>query len=86
MKELLPPTVAFCRKIPLSAGCPTHDSEGNATVIRYSRKTKEQYVNGEKDGKATGFAAFYHNGKWVIEDKEKGQVIGLFYAKTALFS
>ncbi|MCK0165327.1 type I DNA topoisomerase [Marinobacter sp. S6332] len=43
---------------------PERDPEGNPTVIRYSRKTKEQYVMSEKDGKATGWSAWYVNGKW----------------------
>lgn len=53
---------------------PEYDTEGNPTVIRYSRKTKEQYVQAEKDGKATGFKAFYDGAKWVIEDKPKAAV------------
>lgn len=73
VKELLPYRGILPQKYHYLLDAPTHDSEGNATVIRYSRKTKEQYVNGEKDGKATGFAAFYHNGKWVIEDKKKAK-------------
>ncbi|MFT7339462.1 MAG: DNA topoisomerase-1, partial [Marinobacter maritimus] len=34
---------------------PECDPAGNPTVIRYSRKTKEQYVMSEKYGKATGW-------------------------------
>jgi DNA topoisomerase-1 len=48
---------------------PERDPEGNPTVIRYSRKTKEQYVMSEKDGKATGWSAWYVNGKWVPKQK-----------------
>ncbi len=48
---------------------PEKDPEGNPTVVRYSRKTKEQYVMSEKDGKATGWSAWYSNGKW--QEKEK---------------
>jgi DNA topoisomerase-1 len=47
---------------------PTKDPEGNRTVVRFSRKTKEQYVQSEVDGKATGWKVFYKNGKWVEED------------------
>ena len=50
---------------------PERDPEGNPTVIRYSRKTKEQYVMSEKDGKATGWSAWYVNGKWQPQDKKK---------------
>ncbi|EFN8024022.1 topoisomerase I, partial [Escherichia coli] len=38
---------------------------GNKTMVRFSRKTKQQYVSSEKDGKATGWSAFYVDGKWV---------------------
>jgi DNA topoisomerase-1 len=50
---------------------PEKDPEGNPTVIRYSRKSKEQYVMSEKDGKATGWSAWYENGRWVPRDKKK---------------
>lgn len=48
---------------------PERDPEGNPTVIRYSRKSKEQYVMSEKDGKATGWSAWYVNGKWQPKEK-----------------
>ncbi|MAZ05920.1 type I DNA topoisomerase [Marinobacter sp. SS8-8] len=50
---------------------PERDPEGNPTVIRYSRKTREQYIMSEKDGKATGWSAWYVNGKWQPQDKKK---------------
>jgi DNA topoisomerase-1 len=50
---------------------PEKDPEGNPTVIRYSRKFKQQYVMSEKDGKATGWSAWYENGRWVPKDKKK---------------
>ena len=49
---------------------PQEDSDGNPTVIRYSRKTKEQYVQSEIEGKATGWKAFHEGGKWVITEKK----------------
>jgi DNA topoisomerase-1 len=45
------------------------DPEGRPTVIRYSRKTKEQYVRSEDDGKPTGWSAFYSNGSWKPAEK-----------------
>jgi DNA topoisomerase I len=45
---------------------PVKDSEGNPAIIRFSRKTKEQYVQSEVNGKATGWKAFYQNGKWHV--------------------
>lgn len=50
---------------------PEKDPEGNPTVIRYSRKSKEQYVMSEKDGKATGWSAWFEGGRWVPRDKKK---------------
>ncbi|MFL1452952.1 type I DNA topoisomerase [Marinobacter sp. GN3S48] len=49
---------------------PERDPEGNPTVIRYSRKSKEQYVMSEKEGKATGWSAWYVNGKWQPKEKK----------------
>lgn len=34
-------------------------------MVRFSRKTKQQYVAAEKDSKATGWSAFFVDGKWV---------------------
>ncbi|MBU2869380.1 type I DNA topoisomerase [Colwellia sp. E2M01] len=53
------------------ADAPVEDNEGNLSIVRYSRKTKEQYVMTEiptTDGskpKATGWTAKYIEGKWV---------------------
>ena len=47
---------------------PTKDGDGNRSVVRFSRKSKEQYVQSEIDGKATGWKVFYKNGKWVADD------------------
>lgn len=70
VKELLPYRGILPEKYHYLLDAPTQDSDGNPTVIRYSRKSKEQYVSAEKDGKATGYAAFYQQGKWVVEDKK----------------
>ncbi|CAI0916336.1 DNA topoisomerase 1 [Serratia proteamaculans] len=52
-------------KLRYLADAPVADAEGNKTMVRFSRKTKQQYVSSEKDGKATGWSAFYIDGKWV---------------------
>jgi len=49
------------------ADAPVEDHEGRPTLIRFARKTKEQYVTSEKDGKATAWRAHYVDGKWVEE-------------------
>ncbi|MBH2889166.1 type I DNA topoisomerase [Serratia marcescens] len=52
-------------KLRYLADAPVADAEGNKTLVRFSRKTKQQYISSEKDGKATGWSAFYVDGKWV---------------------
>ncbi|AIN47221.1 type I DNA topoisomerase [Candidatus Palibaumannia cicadellinicola] len=49
------------------ADAPAQDEEGNKTLVRFSRKTKQQYVSSEKDGKATGWTAFFIDGHWQIK-------------------
>jgi len=50
---------------------PVQDPKKRPSIVRYSRKTKSQYLMSEtKDGKATGWVARYENGKW-LEDKSK---------------
>ncbi|WP_158970151.1 type I DNA topoisomerase [Paraglaciecola sp. L3A3] len=54
------------------ADAPAADPDGSPTIVRYSRKTKQQYVMSEKeDGKASGWSAWYTDGKWKAEDKRK---------------
>ena len=54
------------------ADAPEKDPDGNKTVVRFSRKTKQQYVMTENDqGKATGWSAWFTDGEWQVEDKRK---------------
>lgn len=71
VKEIKPHKAAIDPKHHYLLEAPEADTQGNTTVIRYSRKNAEQYVQAEKDGKATGFRAYYRQGKWVVEDKSK---------------
>lgn len=58
--DKLDPKYAFL----LSA--PEKDREGNKAIIRYSRKSKSQYVMTEnEEGKSTGWSATYDGNKWV---------------------
>ncbi|WP_111978068.1 type I DNA topoisomerase [Algibacillus agarilyticus] len=50
---------------------PEKDPDGNLSVVKFSRKTKSQYIASEVDGKATGWSAFYREGEWVEEAKPK---------------
>lgn len=48
---------------------PDEDPDGNKTILRWSRKKKEQYIGSEnpKTGKATRWGVYWRNGKWVEE-------------------
>ena len=52
-------------KLRYLADAPQTDPDGNKSMVRFSRKTKQQYVAAEKDGKATGWSAFFVDGKRV---------------------
>jgi DNA topoisomerase-1 len=69
VKEILPHRKEVDEKYAFLFDAPVKDKEGRDSVIRYSRKTKEQYVQTEVDGKPSGWAAFYENGKWVVREK-----------------
>ncbi len=62
--ELLPHKNEIDPKYAFLFSAPVEDDDGNRVQVRYSRKTKEQYVMTEKDGKATGWKAFYRKGRW----------------------
>jgi DNA topoisomerase-1 len=66
--ELIPHANELDPKFKYLLEAPVEDGKGRPTVVRYSRKTKEQYVQSEEEGKATGWRAFYSNGSWHIED------------------
>ena len=70
--EILPHKSEIDPKYTFLFSAPATDEDGNRTQIRYSRKTKEQYVMSEVDGKATGWRAHYQGGKWVAEQGKAG--------------
>jgi DNA topoisomerase-1 len=65
--ELLPHRAAIDPKYEFLFAAPTTDPDKNRAQVRFSRKTKEQYVMTEVEGKATGWKAFYRKGKWQVE-------------------
>lgn len=71
VKELIPHREAIDKKYDFLMDAPVSDPDGVPTTVRYSRKTGQQYVMTEVDGKATGWQAFYVNGKWEVTDKRK---------------
>jgi len=66
--ELLPHKDEIDKKYNFLFSAPIADNNGIPTLVRYSRKTKEQYVQSEVDGKATGWKAFYQGGKWLVTE------------------
>jgi len=69
--ELLPHQAEIDPKYKFLFKAPTQDAEGNRSQVRYSRKTKEQYVMTEVEGKATGWKAWYRKGKWEEEQSTR---------------
>ena len=43
---------------------PETDGDGNPAQVRFSRKSGQQFVTTEKDGKPTGWSAFHRDGVW----------------------
>ena len=66
VSELLPHKGEIDPKYSHLFDAPTEDDAGNKTLIRFSRKTKEQYVQSEVNKKATGWKAFYRSGRWEV--------------------
>jgi DNA topoisomerase-1 len=71
IRELLPHKDEIDPKYSFLFDAPVADSDGNPTLVRFSRKTREQYVMTEVDGKATGWRAYFDGGRWVVEEKAK---------------
>ncbi len=66
VEELLPHRDEIDPKHHYLFDAPRQDKEGRKAVIRFSRKTQEQYVQTEVDGKPTGWRAFFKDGKWIV--------------------
>lgn len=71
LKEILPHKDELDPKYNFLLSAPVQDSQGLDTVIRFSRKTKEHYVQTEIDGKPSGWRAVFDGKQWQIEDKAK---------------
>ncbi len=63
--ELLPHRAKIDPKYDFLFSAPQRDKDGNPAIVRFSRKTRQQYVQTEIDGKPTGWRAFYSDGRWV---------------------
>jgi DNA topoisomerase-1 len=71
VSELIPHRNEIDSKYHYLLDAPQQDPDGNPAIIRYSRKTKEQYVMSESDGKATGWRAYFVDGQWREEQARK---------------
>jgi DNA topoisomerase-1 len=71
VNELLPHAKEIDPKYEYLFSAPAQDDAGNPTVVRYSRKTAEIYVQSEIDKKASGWKAFYTGGEWKAEGSAK---------------
>ncbi len=68
--EILPHRAEIDDKYDYLFDAPVADSNGLPAVIRFSRKTQEHYVQTEADGKPTGWAAYYRDGRWQVQEKK----------------
>lgn len=67
VEELLPHKDEIDLKYAFLMKAPAVDPDGNKTVVKFSRKNKEQFVQSEIDKKPTGWKVVYRNGHWVEE-------------------
>jgi len=70
VKELIPHREKMDPKYQYLCDAPVEDNHGNPTIVRFSRKNKEQYIMSEAEGKATGWNAHFVDGAWVVEAPE----------------
>lgn len=81
VEELIPHKDEIDPKYEYLLKAPTEDADGNKAMVRFSRKTKEQYVMTEVDKKATGWRAMYVNGRWE-EEHPKPKAVKVTKAKS----
>ncbi len=70
VEEIVPLRDKLDDKYKFLADAPVCDPDGNKAVIRFLRRTREQYVMTEVSGKATGWRAYFRDGRWVEEHPE----------------
>jgi DNA topoisomerase-1 len=72
LDEMLPHKDEIDPKYSFLFSAPVDDGDGNRAQVRFSRKTKEQYVMTENNGKATGWKAWHREGRWEVERSSGG--------------
>ena len=55
------------------ADAPQVDPAGRPALVRFARKTREQYVTSEEEGKATSWRAHFQDGRWQEEKSGAGE-------------
>jgi DNA topoisomerase-1 len=71
VSEIIPHQAELDPKYHFLLDAPRADKKGNSAIIRYSRKTKSQYVMSEIEGKASGWSAVFEDNKWVETQPKK---------------
>jgi DNA topoisomerase-1 len=71
VSEIIPHQAELDPKYHFLLDAPRADKKGNSAIIRYSRKTKSQYVMSEIEGKASGWSAVFEDSKWVETQPKK---------------
>jgi DNA topoisomerase-1 len=75
VKELIPHRDELDPKHHYLCDAPLEDDDGLPSIIRYSRKNKEQYVMTEdQEGKPTGWTAHYNGNDWAVSTATKKTV------------
>ncbi len=67
LEELLAHKDEIPEKYQFLLNGPLTDPKGNKTIIRYSRKLKQQYLMTEENKKATKWKAYFKNNTWQTE-------------------
>ncbi|TFH69158.1 type I DNA topoisomerase [Gammaproteobacteria bacterium LSUCC0057] len=73
VSELLPYKAQIDKKFQFLLDAPVADPDGQPTVVRFDRKTREHYVRSENDGKPSGWAAYFSKGLWQSQPPKRGK-------------
>ncbi len=69
--ELLPHRNEIDPKFSHLFDAPVQDDKGNQTVLGFSRKSSEHFVQSMANGKPTGWRAFFRNGGWQVAEGKR---------------
>ena len=72
LDELIPHQNEIDTKYSFLMRAPSKDPDGRRTIVKFARKTRQQYVATEnEDGKPSGWRADFVNGNWVESQTAK---------------